>query len=142
MPLGRQRHILHVFPQRPPHNDVNLLLQECDIYLLDDVLAAVDASVAALLWERAICGLLQSKTRLVSASHALHHRTSRIWCSVLHMRMWSTGHAVQDSPRERLSCSPAGNGTASGALCGMRMQFSSTGMHTLMRHLKVVMACP
>lgn len=39
--------------------------QECDIYLLDDVLAAVDASVAALLWERAICGLLRSKTRLV-----------------------------------------------------------------------------
>ena len=34
-------------------------MQECDIYLLDDVLAAVDASVAALLWERAICGLLQ-----------------------------------------------------------------------------------
>ena len=41
------------------------VLQECDIYLLDDVLAAVDASVAALLWERAICGLLRSKTRLV-----------------------------------------------------------------------------
>ena len=40
-------------------------MQECDIYLLDDVLAAVDASVAALLWERAICGLLKSKTRLV-----------------------------------------------------------------------------
>lgn len=41
------------------------VLQECDIYLLDDVLAAVDASVAALLWERAICGLLRSKTCLV-----------------------------------------------------------------------------
>ena len=40
-------------------------MQECDIYLLDDVLAAVDASVAALLWKRAICGLLRSKTRLV-----------------------------------------------------------------------------
>ena len=26
--------------------------------------------MAALLWERAICGLLRSKTRLVSASHA------------------------------------------------------------------------
>jgi hypothetical protein len=35
------------------------------VYLLDDVLAAVDASVAALLWDRAICGMLRSKTRLV-----------------------------------------------------------------------------
>ncbi len=35
------------------------------MYLLDDVLAAVDASVAVLLWERAICGMLRSKTRLV-----------------------------------------------------------------------------
>ncbi len=47
-------------------------MQECDIYLLDDVLAAVDASVAALLWERAICGLLRSKTRLVRSFVLLH----------------------------------------------------------------------
>lgn len=47
------------------HTEHQTAVQECDIYLLDDVLAAVDASVAALLWKRAICGLLQSKTRLV-----------------------------------------------------------------------------
>lgn len=36
------------------------------MYLLDDVLAAVDAPVAAELWERAIAGpLLRNKTRLV-----------------------------------------------------------------------------
>ena len=36
------------------------------MYLLDDVLAAVDAPVAAELWERAICGdLLRGKTRLI-----------------------------------------------------------------------------
>jgi len=40
--------------------------QDSDVYLLDDVLAAVDAPVAAELWERAIAGpLLQNKTRLV-----------------------------------------------------------------------------
>lgn len=39
------------------------------MYLLDDVLAAVDASVAALLWDRAICGMLRSKTRLVGFQH-------------------------------------------------------------------------
>ena len=43
----------------------DVFLQDCDVYLLDDVLAAVDASVAALLWDRAICGMLRSKTRLV-----------------------------------------------------------------------------
>jgi ABC-type transport system involved in cytochrome bd biosynthesis fused ATPase/permease subunit len=40
--------------------------QDCDVYLLDDVLAAVDPPVAAALWARAICGpLLAAKTRLV-----------------------------------------------------------------------------
>lgn len=34
------------------------MVQDCDVYLLDDVLAAVDAHVAAQLWERAICGPL------------------------------------------------------------------------------------
>ncbi|EIE19385.1 P-loop containing nucleoside triphosphate hydrolase protein [Coccomyxa subellipsoidea C-169] len=42
------------------------LYQDSDVYLLDDVLAAVDAPVAAELWERAICGpLLRGKTRLI-----------------------------------------------------------------------------
>lgn len=41
-------------------------LQDCDVYLLDDVLAAVDASVAVTLWDQAICGpLLEGKTRLI-----------------------------------------------------------------------------
>ena len=37
-------------------------MQDCDVYLLDDVLAAVDAHVAAQLWERAICGPLLART--------------------------------------------------------------------------------
>ncbi|BDA43676.1 probable multidrug resistance-associated protein 7 [Coccomyxa sp. Obi] len=42
------------------------IYQDSDVYLLDDVLAAVDAPVAAELWESAICGdLLRGKTRLI-----------------------------------------------------------------------------
>ena len=64
------------------------LLQDADIYLLDDVLAAVDAPVAAWLLEHAICGpLLSSKTRLLCshspdsaklADQVVHLRSGRI----------------------------------------------------------------
>ena len=66
--------------------------QECDIYLLDDVLAAVDASVAALLWERAICGLLRSKTRLVRPCLS-GPRYLKIGDHIGHTEMyWQDGH--------------------------------------------------
>ena len=49
-------------------------MQDCDVYLLDDVLAAVDAHVAAQLWERAICGPLLASTRAPcrTANNQLH----------------------------------------------------------------------
>jgi len=40
-------------------------LQDADIYLLDDVLSAVDATVGRWLLEYAICGLLAEKTRIL-----------------------------------------------------------------------------
>ena len=43
--------------------------------------------MAALLWERAICGLLQSKTRLASASLALPQTMYRKLGSLWHMRV-------------------------------------------------------
>lgn len=45
-------------------------VQEADVYLLDDVLAAVDASVAEWLLQHALCGpLLRHRTRIL-CSHS------------------------------------------------------------------------
>lgn len=52
------------------------MIQDCDMYLLDDVLAAVDAHVAAQLWERAICGPLLACTK-PSLLHGLQMILSR-----------------------------------------------------------------
>ncbi|XP_066936141.1 ATP-binding cassette sub-family C member 10-like isoform X2 [Clytia hemisphaerica] len=43
--------------------------QDKDVYLLDDPLSAVDAHVAAHLFEHCIMGLLKDKTRLLSTHH-------------------------------------------------------------------------
>ncbi len=46
------------------------LVQDADIYLLDDVLSAVDATVGRWLLQHAICGpLLADKTRIL-CSHS------------------------------------------------------------------------
>ena len=50
--------------------------QEADVYLLDDVLAAVDPRVAQWLLEHAICGsMMQGRTRVLCthAAAALHY---------------------------------------------------------------------
>lgn len=47
-------------------------MQDCDVYLLDDILAAVDAHVAAWLVTHAINGpLLRNKTRIVCSNSRL-----------------------------------------------------------------------
>lgn len=47
-------------------------MQDCDVYLLDDILAAVDAHVAAWLITHALTGpLLGSKTRVVCSNASL-----------------------------------------------------------------------
>ena len=49
-----------------------LHLQDCDVYLLDNILAAVDAHVAAWLTTHAVTGpLLDSKTRVVCSNASL-----------------------------------------------------------------------
>ena len=45
---------------------------DADIYVLDDVLSAVDPKVAELLMQRCILGALKHKTRLM-VTHALHY---------------------------------------------------------------------
>ena len=50
----------------------NTVVQDCDIYLLDDVLAAVDAHVAAWLTTHALTGpMLDAKTRVVCSNASL-----------------------------------------------------------------------
>lgn len=39
--------------------------QNCDVYLIDDIFASLDAHVAAHVLEHAVCGLLAGKTRLL-----------------------------------------------------------------------------
>ena len=46
-----------------------VLLQEKDIYLLDDPLAAVDAHVARHLMQNCIMGLLRNKTCILCTHH-------------------------------------------------------------------------
>ena len=47
-------------------------MQDCDIYLLDDILAAVDAHVAAWLTTHALTGpMLDAKTRVVCSNASL-----------------------------------------------------------------------
>ena len=47
-------------------------MQDCDVYLLDDILAAVDAHVAAWLTTHALTGpLLEGKTRVVCSNASL-----------------------------------------------------------------------
>lgn len=53
--------------------------READFVLMDDPLSAVDAHVGRHIMERAVCGLLTGKTRLL-ATHQLHvlHRCDRV----------------------------------------------------------------
>eukprot|EP00753_Platysulcus_tardus_P021602 PLAT9055.2.p1 GENE.PLAT9055.2~~PLAT9055.2.p1 ORF type:complete len:1244 (+),score=663.11 PLAT9055.2:524-3733(+) len=46
------------------------IYRDADVYLLDDVLSAVDGDVANQLWRRAVCGCLAGKTRVI-ATHQL-----------------------------------------------------------------------
>lgn len=47
-------------------------MQDCDVYLLDDILASVDAHVAAWLTTHALTGpLLEAKTRVVCSNASL-----------------------------------------------------------------------
>jgi len=45
------------------------ILQNKDVYLLDDPLAAVDAHVAKHLYDKCIKGLLKNKTRILCTHH-------------------------------------------------------------------------
>ncbi|EWM27872.1 multidrug resistance-associated protein 1-like isoform 1 [Nannochloropsis gaditana] len=47
------------------------LYQQCEVYVLDDCLAAVDSEVAKHILDNCICGLLREKTVLL-ATHNLH----------------------------------------------------------------------
>ena len=50
----------------------NTVVQDCDVYLLDDILAAVDAHVAAWLTTHALTGpMLDAKTRVVCSNASL-----------------------------------------------------------------------
>lgn len=62
-------------------------LQDSEIYLLDDVLASVDAHVAAWIIDHAICGPMLRRKTCIMCTHsaALAQRADR----VLHMRAGS-----------------------------------------------------
>ena len=47
----------------------SVLLQNKEVYLLDDPLAAVDAHVALHLYQKCIMGLLSGKTRILCTHH-------------------------------------------------------------------------
>ncbi|XP_046989951.1 ATP-binding cassette sub-family C member 10 isoform X2 [Schistocerca americana] len=49
--------------------------QDMDIYLFDDILAAVDVPVAAHIFQHCVLGLLQGKTRIL-CTHHVHYLTS------------------------------------------------------------------
>ena len=51
-------------------NGIRFRRQDRDIYLLENIFADADPSVAALLMERVIGGLLSAKTRVVVSSFA------------------------------------------------------------------------
>ncbi|KAI8798989.1 multidrug resistance-associated protein 4 [Biomphalaria glabrata] len=46
--------------------------QNCDIYLIDDILKGMDAKSAMHIFKKCICGLLRSKTRLVITDNTQH----------------------------------------------------------------------
>lgn len=49
------------------------LYADADVYILDDVLGAVDAATASTLWERGIIGLLAARGKtVILATHAVH----------------------------------------------------------------------
>ncbi len=53
-------------------SDFDIVVQDCDIYLLDDILSAVDAHVAAWLTTHALTGpMLDGKTRVVCSNASL-----------------------------------------------------------------------
>ena len=57
-------------------------MQDADFYLLDDVLASVDAHVASWLTEHALCGpLLRGRTCVICThSEALTQHSDRVVC--------------------------------------------------------------
>lgn len=57
-------------------------LKNVDLYLLDDILSAVDAHVARHIYEKCIRGLLEGKTR-VFVTHATKWFASADWLIVL-----------------------------------------------------------
>ncbi|CAL1530874.1 unnamed protein product [Lymnaea stagnalis] len=46
--------------------------QNCDVYLIDDILKGMDAKSAMHIYKKCICGLLRSKTRLVITDNTQH----------------------------------------------------------------------
>lgn len=70
---------------------------DADVYLLDDPLSAVDARVGRQLFERCICGLLASKTRML-VTHQLQFARGADWIVVL-----DAGKAVLQGTFEDLS---------------------------------------
>ncbi|XP_055958972.1 ATP-binding cassette sub-family C member 4 isoform X1 [Patella vulgata] len=50
--------------------------QNCDIYLIDDILSGMDAMSAMLIYKRCICGILKSKTRILVTDNMHHARVA------------------------------------------------------------------
>ncbi|GFS05619.1 cystic fibrosis transmembrane conductance regulator [Elysia marginata] len=46
--------------------------QNCDIYLIDDILKGMDTKSAMQIFKKCICGLLRTKTRLVVTDNTRH----------------------------------------------------------------------
>ncbi|GFO17975.1 hypothetical protein PoB_004448000 [Plakobranchus ocellatus] len=64
--------------------------QNCDIYLIDDILRGMDTKSAMLIFKKCICGLLRSKTRLVVTDNTHHTQVAHkvvimSQCRVLHV---------------------------------------------------------
>ena len=80
------------------------LLQDCDIYLMDDVLAAVDAPVAKSLLRDVICGpLLSGKTRIVCT-----HSLQCAWAANTVVRLVHGRVAAAGTPAEVLDSTEQG----------------------------------
>lgn len=77
-------------------------LQDATVYLLDDILAAVDATVSKWLLENVICGrLLAGKTRVLCTHSSACTQAADV---LIHMRRGrASASAVQDTLHETSS---------------------------------------